>query len=691
MSNKPFLKNLFPLSLQSKIVLYFGLMFIIVITLIEVVKFYGVPFTNFEGEYRALKSEALGKLNLVADLKKERLQRWIEERNDGMDVIAQSTLVKNSIKQLKQIIQKNVEQGRKGDQLWQAVKKEQIYIDLRNHLRLIKSTYGVYNEIEIIDRDTKLTIATTYNPDLGKKIQEADVYANITNIDDIYIALHKDPHSQEGKFVLIIARLVNIFDPVDNSKIISAILMAYIDPKDFIEPLLHTGDGLGQTGEALLVDKNRNILVPLKHPLSDGKRAMPLEYQITAKPATFAARGEEGIVISKDYRNVPVLAAFRHICFTPELRWGLVVKRDLTEVFALLHHSRSYTIAVGVIGILSALLFIGLVAGKVTSPIKNMTDIAHRVENDDFTARAKITSSDELGFLAESFNSMIDRVENWKKQLEQQVYIRTVELTEEIDHRKLAEEKLERTYKKLKEQSALLAQTEKMSAVGTLVAGTAHELNNPIMGILNFAEYCMKHTSTEDKLYTVMQDIENEAKRCAEIVRNLLTFSHVEQDDDNVYQKEGLATIVERVLKLLSYRIEKQRIEVVMHIADDTPDIYMNSNAIQQLILNLTGNAFDAMENSDKKQFGVDICRKGKFVQITISDTGCGIATESLNSIFDPFFTTKAVGQGTGLGLSVSQGIVKMHEGDIICKSEEGEGTKFTILLPIEKRGQKNE
>ncbi len=254
----------------------------------------------------------------------------------------------------------------------------------------------------------------------------------------------------------------------------------------------------------------------------------------------------------------------------------------------------------------------------------------------------------------------------------------------DITERRQAKKKLEQAYTRLEKQSMLLAQTEKMSAVGTLVAGTAHELNNPITGILNFAGHCIKHTSEDDQLYTVLQDIERETKRCAEIVRNLLTFSHTGKDDDKAYQKESLTKILGRVLKLLSYRIEKQRISVTQHIAEDTPEIWMKPNSIQQLILNLATNAFDALEDSEKKEFNVDIHREGQFVRMTFADTGCGIAAESLRSIFDPFFTTKPVGQGTGLGLSVSQGIIKAHGGQISCESKPGAGTKFIILLPIE-------
>lgn len=265
------------------------------------------------------------------------------------------------------------------------------------------------------------------------------------------------------------------------------------------------------------------------------------------------------------------------------------------------------------------------------------------------------------------------------------------QLRDEIAEHKKAQENLQEAYKRLEKQSMVLAQTEKMSAIGTLVAGTAHELNNPMMGILNFTAHCIKHTSEEDRRYTVLQDIEHEAKRCTKIVQNLLTFSHTEQDDDKAYQKESLAEILGRVLRLLSYRIEKQRILVTQHIAEDTPKIWMKPNSVQQLILNLTTNTLDALEGSEKKELNVDIGREGEYVRMTIADTGCGISEDSLKSIFVPFFTTKPVGQGTGLGLSVSQGIVKTHGGKITCQSEPCVGTKFTILLPIERSRQDEE
>lgn len=262
------------------------------------------------------------------------------------------------------------------------------------------------------------------------------------------------------------------------------------------------------------------------------------------------------------------------------------------------------------------------------------------------------------------------------------------QLKNEITERKRAEKDLIKAYTNLKKQSILLMQTEKMSAIGTLIAGVAHELNNPMMGILHFAQYCIKTTSENEHIHSVLKDIERETRRCIDIVNNLLTFSPTESGGKEEYQKESCNFALKRVLKLLSYRIKKQGVSILRHIDEDTPAIWMKTKQIQEVFLNLINNALDALQESKKKEITIDVHQEDESVQISIADSGCGIARENLQSIFDPFFTTKAVGKGTGLGLSLCRSIINSHGGGITCESELGEGTKFKILFPIERRVQ---
>lgn len=255
----------------------------------------------------------------------------------------------------------------------------------------------------------------------------------------------------------------------------------------------------------------------------------------------------------------------------------------------------------------------------------------------------------------------------------------------DITEQTRAAQKLQGMVDQLKMSQGQLVQASKMSAVGTMTAGIAHELNNPMMGIMNFIQYCLKHTAQDDRRYTVLEDAERETKRCVVIVENLLKFSHMETKGAEESQKESCATILARVIDLLAYRIETDNILVTRRIAEETPDVWMNINNIQQVFFNVMTNALDAVKESAKKEIQVDMRREGEFVQVIIADTGCGISPENLPRIFDLFFTTKPAGKGLGLGLSTAYSIVKAHGGEITCESEPGAGTKFKILLPVER------
>ena len=277
-----------------------------------------------------------------------------------------------------------------------------------------------------------------------------------------------------------------------------------------------------------------------------------------------------------------------------------------------------------------------------------------------------------------------------------QLALSNVELSKEIINRTKIEEKLEEqnnrleeAYSKLEQQSMQLIQKEKMSSVGTMAAGVAHEMNNPMMGILNFIQYCLKHTSDNDRRYKVLQDAEREAKRCIGIVKNLLTFSHMEREGPEEMKKENFSEVIDRVLRLLSYRIKSQGVSITQNVAEGTPEVWMRVNNIQQMLLNLVVNALDAMANKQKKEVNIDVKPDGDFLAVTIEDTGAGISPDIQGKIFDPFFTTKPTGEGTGLGLPVCRNIVDDHGGQIIFESKVGVGTKFKILLPLETREQR--
>lgn len=306
-------------------------------------------------------------------------------------------------------------------------------------------------------------------------------------------------------------------------------------------------------------------------------------------------------------------------------------------------------------------------------------------------------------YLLESFVdiSNLKQVEEELKQshdqLEKKVAERTAELArnnemllDEIAERKRAEAHQRRLMQELKRSQMQLIQAEKLSTAGTLVAGVAHELNNPMMAMIHFCEYCLRNTDENDRRYPVLKDMIKETERCADIVNNLLTFSRQEKDHQNGYRQENIREIVQRVLRLLSYRIEKEHVSVVQQYAHQLPTLYMKPSGIQQVFLNLISNAIDALSECNPKEIHISATRSQSLLQVLVSDTGPGIPQNVINRIFDPFFSSKPVGKGTGLGLSVSRSIIEVHGGQLTCENRNESGAAFLVSLPLDRRKERH-
>ena len=228
----------------------------------------------------------------------------------------------------------------------------------------------------------------------------------------------------------------------------------------------------------------------------------------------------------------------------------------------------------------------------------------------------------------------------------------------------------------------MLVQTKKLASLGTLTSGVAHEINNPLNNISTSCQILIEELDSSDKDYLrkLLRNISVQADKARDLVRNLLEFS---REKVFAVDRVRLRELVEDSLELVQSDLSSN-VETSVQIADDIPDPMVDRSRLQQAFLNIILNAIHAMP--DGGTLSVKARTEDGTVFIDISDTGVGIPPENLNKIFDPFFTTKEVGQGTGLGLSVSYGIVKKHGGRLTVKSKEGKGTIFTIALPLEQK-----
>ncbi len=239
-----------------------------------------------------------------------------------------------------------------------------------------------------------------------------------------------------------------------------------------------------------------------------------------------------------------------------------------------------------------------------------------------------------------------------------------------------------------KEYQAQLLQTEKMATVGTLAAGVAHEINNPLTAILGFSQGTKrKLPQLEGKVDPhVVEDMQEylntilkECSRCQDIVQNLLTFS---RPKENPFQVVNLKNVVLDCLKILHYRLKKiPHVNFQLRFDSDNPQIYGDEAQLKQVVLNLVNNALDAVGFQGNISIEVEEGSQGMYC-LVVEDNGHGIPSEYLDRLFDPFFTTKPVGKGTGVGLSTCYNIVKAHQGHIIVCSELENGSSFCVKLP---------
>jgi two-component system NtrC family sensor kinase len=220
--------------------------------------------------------------------------------------------------------------------------------------------------------------------------------------------------------------------------------------------------------------------------------------------------------------------------------------------------------------------------------------------------------------------------------------------------------------------------SEKMASIGLLAAGVAHEVNTPLTGISSFTQMLLQNAEPDDPRTKVLEKIERQTFRAAKIVNGLLNLARPAQVDSGPID---LHAVVNDVLSLLEHQLRNGRIQVRKELGPQAPIVQAIEYKLQQVFLNLFLNARDAMPRGGWLTIATSIGDNGAVIEV--SDTGSGIPADQLSRIYDPFFTTKDIGKGTGLGLSITYGIVREHGGAITCESVVGQGTRFTLTLPL--------
>ena len=305
---------------------------------------------------------------------------------------------------------------------------------------------------------------------------------------------------------------------------------------------------------------------------------------------------------------------------------------------------------------------------RIIHPLGKMVEATQNISRGDLSHKLIIKSRDEIGSLADSFNQMTTELKMANEKL--------------VDWGKTLEKKVEERTREIKEIQAHLIQSEKLASIGKLSAGVAHEINNPLGGILMYSHLILEDAEEGSQTAENLKKIINETTRCKNIVRGLLDFARPKEPEiSNI----DLNELLDGTLSLLERQVLFQNIKVDKQYAGDLKKISADRAQLQQVFTNIILNAAEAMDGRGTLTL-VTVCGLDKKqMEVQIRDTGQGIKEEDRRRLFEPFFSTKEVGKGTGLGLAISYGIIQRHKGTIQVQSEVGKGTTFFIQLPIKK------
>ena len=321
-----------------------------------------------------------------------------------------------------------------------------------------------------------------------------------------------------------------------------------------------------------------------------------------------------------------------------------------------------------VIASLSGLLLLVILyflTTQIINPLKKVVLATQKIADGDLSFRVDVKSKDELGALADSFNKMTKDLGAAEGKL--------------IEWGKTLEKRVEEQTSELKRTQSLLIQSEKLASLGKLAAGVAHEINNPLGGILIYSHLLLEDTEKESPYYENLEKIVKETTRCKEIVNGLLKFARPKEPEIAL---TDINETIDKSLALLKSQSLFQNILIKKDYSISLPQIIVDSSQLEQVFINIILNAVDAMREKGTLTIKTSQNDLRDHIHVSFTDSGQGIEDENKAKLFEPFFTTKDVGQGTGLGLSISYSIIQKHHGTIEVQSRIGEGSTFTVKLP---------
>ena len=378
---------------------------------------------------------------------------------------------------------------------------------------------------------------------------------------------------------------------------------------------------------------------------------------------------------------------------------GIRVVSTLDEAQSYLSKKRDRAVILTFSSIFIILITLTILFGKlVGDPIQRLVEAMSLAEKGDLEAEAHIRSNDELGKLGRNFNQMLKTIRETHEQniqLLAQVNQFNEELTKKIEAAtsELAKrnEELRLLNEVLFESQRQLSQSEKLAAVGQVTATMAHQIGTPLNSISGYIQLILQDGNLQPKDRDRLKIIESQLDRLADSVKNLLSFTRQPKPQ---LRSLDVNEVLEELIHLSEPWLLTRNVRLSTHLSTDLPSIFGDPTHLQTLFLNLITNALDAMPQGGmlmiktRQTLSSPSTENGRWIEISITDTGIGITEESKKRIFDPFFTTKKMGEGTGLGLAICEKIAKEHSGRIEVESEVGKGSTLFVFIPVFKKNE---
>ncbi|MBF0284151.1 MAG: response regulator [Magnetococcales bacterium] len=617
-------------TLAFRMMLQFGGLFLVVLLLTLALITWGIPLPGYEGRIASLRSEVFSRLEMIADERRRTILDRIEEKRQRLQLVAmESNMV-----------------ARVGDFLRHREDPETREA-LLNHLRGMVSSFPNAEAVHLTQADSGEILLAAGPLATSPPLFDAAVARSATqeNHHSHLGQVALDKHG--GKPCLPMAHGVR-----DAAGRILANLVITVNLEMITQSLIHTRTHLGESGEALLVDDRTRLITPLRHRLLNGETAPLLQFQVNRKPAILGAAGQDGIIESVDYRNVPIMAAFRHLRLQEDLGWGLVVKMDRDDFFAPLRREWTLLVGAGLAGMGLMLGLTALIARRMTGPIIPLRNAAARLAQGDLSARTALSGTDELGSLGIAFDLMADRLQE-----------------------------RDATVQRAK------ADADKANAAKSeFLANMSHEIRTPMNAIIGLGHLLLRmdHSPVARDF---LEKIRTAAQALLGIIDDILDFSKIEAGKLELERTPfDLDTVLEKVAAVIAFRAEEKGVEVLFDTPMDLPRLLIGDpHRLTQALLNLGGNAVKFTPKGEVlfRTRIVEQDQTGLLLSFAVKDTGPGMTEAQMARLFQPFSqadssTTRQYG-GTGLGLTITRRLVELMGGEVAVESLPGKGSLFSF------------